>query len=61
VLCRTEQGVDRARGVLRAAVRGGLLRLVLQVYLVTGDVEKAPDGVQDGFARAWLRCDTISM
>lgn len=60
MLCRTEQGVDRARGVLRAAVRGGLLRLVLQVYLVTGDVEKAPDGVQDGFARAWLRWDTIS-
>lgn len=34
-------------------------RLVVQIYLVTGDVEEARDCVQDGFARAWLRWDAL--
>jgi RNA polymerase sigma-70 factor (ECF subfamily) len=36
-------------------------RLVTQLYLVTGDVEEARDCVQEAFARAWLRWDTLGL
>ena len=38
---------------------GNADRLVTLIYLVTGDVEEARDCVQEGFARAWLRWNTL--
>jgi RNA polymerase sigma-70 factor, ECF subfamily len=35
-------------------------RLVTQLFLVTGDVEEARDCVQEAFARAWVRWETLS-
>jgi RNA polymerase sigma-70 factor (ECF subfamily) len=60
--------VDDARSVVRPAPSGGSFeafyagssgRLVTQLFLVTGDVEEARDCVQEAFARAWLRWDSI--
>jgi RNA polymerase sigma-70 factor (ECF subfamily) len=35
-------------------------RLVGQLYLLTGDLAEAQDCVQEAFARAWLRWDTLT-
>lgn len=51
------EAAERSFAAFYAAHAG---QLVARLYLVAGSMEEARDCVQDAFARAWLRWDTLS-
>jgi RNA polymerase sigma-70 factor (ECF subfamily) len=55
----TDTATDAGRGSFEEFYASAARRLVTQLYLVTGDVEEARDCVQEAFARAWLRWESL--